>query len=88
MNDALNVNDALDKFMAFTYLFRYCRPKMPDFFVYEVDSGSETDFNLVMLASKFLDGKAVGEFSELTISKTWVMENLEKILDSVPELED
>jgi hypothetical protein len=71
--------------MAFTYLFRYCRPKHEDFFVYEVDAGLPTDYNIVIKAGKFNDTEMIGDYSEMIVAKEWVLENLEKILDKVPQ---
>lgn len=76
-----------EAFPAFTYLFQHCRPKETDFIVYDVDSGQQTDCNLVMKAARFEDEKMVGDYSELIISKEWVLENLEEILKNVPDSE-
>lgn len=76
--------DELNDFMAFTYLFRHCRPKHEDFFVYEVDAGMPTDYNIALKAGKFNGAEMIGDYSELIIAKEWVLENLEKILSKVP----
>jgi hypothetical protein len=81
------VADKLSDFMAFTYLFRYCRPKHEDFFVYEVDAGEPTDYNLVLKAMKVEDEALSGDGEELVIAKEWVLENLEEILANVPDPE-
>jgi hypothetical protein len=81
------VADKLSDFMAFTYLFRHCRPKHEDFYVYEVDAGEPTDYNLVLKAMK-VEGEAFsGDSEELVIAKEWVLENLEEILANVPDPE-
>jgi hypothetical protein len=81
------VADKLSDFMAFTYLFRHCRPKHEDFFVYEVDAGEPTDYNLVLKAMKVEDEALSGDGEELVIAKEWVLENLEEILANVPDPE-
>lgn len=81
------VADKLSDFMAFTYLFRYCRPKREDFFVYEVDAGMPTDYNLVLKAMKVEDEAFSGDSEELIVAKEWVLENLEGILANVPDSE-
>lgn len=81
------VADKLSDFMAFTYLFRHCRPTHEDFFVYEVNAGLPTDYNISLKAMK-LEGEALtGESAELIIAKEWVLENLEEILANVPDPE-
>lgn len=79
--------EELSGFMAFTYLFRYCRPNHEDFFVYEVDAGMPTDYNIVLKAMK-VEGDAFsgdpGDPAELIVAKEWVLENLEEILANVP----
>jgi hypothetical protein len=85
MDEGMKFTDTLDNFMAFTYLFRYCRPKHEDFFVYEVDAGLPTDYNIVIKAGKFNDTEMIGDYSEMIVAKEWVLENLEKILDKVPQ---
>lgn len=79
--------DKLSDFMAFTYLFRYCRQKHDDFFVYEVDAGLPTDYNIVLKAMKLEGDAFTGDSAELIIAKEWVIENLEKILADVPDPE-
>jgi len=81
------VADKLSDFMAFTYLFRHCRPKREDFFVYEVDAGMPNDYNLSLKAMKVQDGALTGEPEELIVAKEWVLENLEEILANVPDPE-
>jgi hypothetical protein len=81
------VADKLSDFMAFTYLFRHCRPKHEDFFVYEIDAGEPTDYNLVLKAMKVEDEALSGDGEELVIAKEWVLENLEEILANVPDPE-
>ena len=78
---------ALEDFMAFTYLFRFCRPKHEDFFVYEVDAGTPADYNLVLKAMKAEDEELTGDPVEMIIVKEWVLESLEGILASVPNTE-
>ncbi len=75
------------EFTAFTYLYQYCRPKESDFTVYAVDAGLPTDYNLVITAARFDEDTMVSDPSELIISKEWVLENLEKILENVPDPE-
>jgi hypothetical protein len=79
--------DKLSDFMAFTFLFRYCRPKHDDFFVYEVDAGMPTDYNLALKARKVEGDAFRGDPIELIVAKEWVLENLEAILASVPDPE-
>jgi len=79
--------EALGEFPAFTLLFHYCRPKETDLTVYAVDAGEPTDYNLVLTAAKFEGEKMVGEPSELIVAKEWVLANLEKILENVPDPE-
>lgn len=81
------VANKLSDFMAFTYLFRHCRPKHEDFFVYEVDAGEPTDYNIILKAMKVEDNHFSGDSAELMIAKEWVLENLEKILENVPDPE-
>lgn len=81
------VANKLSDFMAFTYLFRHCRPKHEDFFVYEVDAGEPTDYNIILKAMKVEDNHLSGDSAELMIAKEWVLENLEKILENVPDPE-
>jgi hypothetical protein len=81
--DESMTTDILEDFMAFTYLYRYCRPKESDFFVYEVDSGSPTDYNIVLTAAKFKDDEVQGDAAQLIVAKEWVLENLSKIMDKV-----
>lgn len=76
--------EELSGFMAFTYLFRYCRPNHEDFFVYEVDSGKPSDYNIVITAGKIVDGD-MSDPMTIMISKEWVLENLDKILKNVEE---
>lgn len=79
--------DKLDDFMAFTYLFRHCRPDREEFFVYEVDAGMPTDYNLSLKAMKLQGDALIGDSEELIIAKEWVLENLEEILANVPNPE-
>lgn len=79
--------DKLSDFMAFTFLFRHCRPKHDDFFVYEVDAGMPTDYNLVLKAMKVEGDAFSGDPTELIVAKEWVLENLEEILANVPDPE-
>ena len=79
--------EALGEFPAFTVLFQHCRPKLADFTVYAVDAGEPTDYNLVLTAAKFEDGKMVSDPSELIVAKEWVLANLEEILSNVPDPE-
>ena len=81
------VADKLSDFMAFTHLFRHCCPKHEDFFVYEVDAGMPTDYNLSLKAMKVQDGALTGDSEELIVAKEWVLENLEEILANVPDPE-
>lgn len=74
-----------EAFPAFTLLLHYCRPKDTEHVVYSVDGGEPTDFNLVMQAGKFEDEKLVGEPSTLIISKQWVLDNIDKIVGTVPD---
>lgn len=73
----------VEEFGAFHVLFRYCRPVLNDYLVYEVDAGEPTDYNLVIKASQFEGTKPVGEPHTLIIAKEWVLENLEAILNTV-----
>lgn len=81
------LTDKLSNFMAFTYLFRHCRQNHDDFFVYEVDAGLPTDYNIVLKAMKLEGDVFTGDPVELIIAKEWVVENLEKILADVPDPE-
>lgn len=81
------VADKLSDFMAFTYLFRHCRSKHDDFYVYEVDAGMPSDYNLVLKAMKVEGDAMTGDPAELIVAKEWVLENLEEILANVPDPE-
>jgi hypothetical protein len=81
------VADTLKDFMAFTYLFRHCRPSYKDFFVYEVDAGEPTEYNITLKAMKVEGDAFAGDPAELIIAKEWVLENLEEILANVPDPE-
>lgn len=78
---------ALGEFMAFTYLFRHCRPNYKDFFVYDVDAGKPTEHNIVIKAMKIEGDTFVGDPVELIIAKEWVLENIEKILTNARDSE-
>jgi hypothetical protein len=81
------INAALEDFMAFTYVFQYCRPKDKNYLVYNVDAGLPTDYNMVMQAAVFEDDKMISDPAELIVAKEWVLENLEEILKNVPDPE-
>lgn len=81
------INAALEDYMAFTYVFQYCRPKNKNHLVYSVDAGLPTDYNMVMQAAVFEDEKMISDPEELIVAKEWVLENLEKILANVPDPE-
>ena len=72
-----------EAFPGFTRLFKYCRPSIGDAIVYDVSAGNPTDPNLIMKASCFDGEKPIGEVFEFIISKEWVIENVEKILESI-----
>ena len=76
-----------EAFPAFTTLFQYCRPKLGDMIVYEVDAGTLTDPNLVIYAAEFTGETLIGETHELMISKEWVLDNINEILANVPDPE-
>ena len=78
--------NSLDDFMAFTYVFRQCRRNHDDFFVYEVNAGLPTDYNLVMTAMKSEGGTLTGEPVELVVAKEWVLENLHEILAKIDKI--
>lgn len=79
------VADQLSDFMAFTHLFRYLRPKLNDYFVYEVDAGAPEDYNIIFKAMKVEDNEMVGEEYEILVAKEWVVENIDKILEKVTD---
>lgn len=81
------INDALEAYMAFTYVFQYCRPKDKNYLVYSVDAGLPTDYNMVMQAAMFEDDKMISDPAELIVAKEWVLENIEEILKNVPDPE-
>lgn len=84
MQVAVTANKLSD-FMAFTYVFRHCRPKLQDYYVYEVDAGEPTDYNITFKAMKLEDNQLVGDEVELSVAKEWILENIYKILEQVPQ---
>ena len=78
-------NESLEGYMAFTYLFRYCRPALVNHFVYDVDAGNESAPNLILRGAEFNGEKMVGEYTTVIVSKEWVLENIDKILEKVPQ---
>lgn len=76
---------SVEDFSAFNVLFHYCRPNMTDHLVYEVDAGGPEHQSLLMYTSKFENGQPAGQAYPFVISKEWVIENLDKILETVPE---
>jgi hypothetical protein len=84
MQVAVTANELSD-FMSFTYVFRHCRPKLQDYYVYEVDAGEPTDPNIFFRAMKLEDDHLVDDAVELVVSKEWILENIYKILEKVPQ---
>jgi hypothetical protein len=70
--------DQIELFMAFTYVYWYCRPTETDMFVYSVDMGEVEDQSLTMDVMNMK-----GDERSLVLSKVWLMENLPEILEKV-----
>jgi hypothetical protein len=70
---------------AFTLTLHYVHPEMKDYEVYDIDAGTPDDPNIVMMCSKFDNLSMIGEPYTFMISKIWIIENLAKILKTVPD---
>jgi hypothetical protein len=77
-----------DLFPAFTLVLNYCRPSESNCLVYNVEDSTPKEPNLVMHYAEFNDEDMIGESKIFTISKQWVLENLDSILQSLPYTEE
>jgi hypothetical protein len=73
-----------DLFPAFTLLLNYCKPGDSMRLVYNVEETTPLEPNLIMHYAKFEEEKMVGESGVFIISKQWVLDNIDNIVNSLP----
>ena len=72
----------ISDFENFTRYLQHVKPLYKDYYIYEVDLGEPTDYNVIMHASRFENGEMVGDPYQFIVSKEYFVEDFAKFINA------